>query len=255
MKIAAVMTKIALAVVAIQKNNFHKHNTFRIFYTRGVFLLYKKRVSKKVKKLRRLLLSVFLLMVAVIVYCEYQISDFKPEYIRIQAEILSVNSVCDAVNETLAEINYSYDDISKIRYDKDGNVKSISTDSFKINQIKSDVTKAVQREIAQVYDNEIQIPLGSFTDITVLSSFGPPITITFNLTGSFSSEIVSTFESAGINQTVHHIRLLLTSKIMTTSLDYEGKITFTTDFEIAQSVIVGEIPSAYGNLRGVYCDE
>ena len=37
MKIAAVMTKIALAVVAIQKNNFHKHNTFRIFYTRGVF--------------------------------------------------------------------------------------------------------------------------------------------------------------------------------------------------------------------------
>ena len=26
---------------------------------------------------------------------------------------------------------------------------------------------------------------------------------------------------------------------MTTSLDYSGKITFTTDFEIAQSVIVG----------------
>ena len=73
----------------------------------------------------------------------------------------------------------------------------------------------------------------------------------FTLTGSFSAEIVSTFEAAGMNQTIHHIRLMLTSKIMTTSLDYSGKITFTTDFEIAQSVIVGNIPTTYGGLYSV----
>lgn len=247
------MTRVAPAVVAtIQKNNFHKINTFRIFYTRGVFLLYKKRKIKRFKKLRKIILSIFILFVLIIVYCEYQIADFKPEYIRVQAEILSANSVCDAVNETLSKLNFSYDDLSKISYDKNGKVKSIATDSIKINQIKADVTKAVQKEIAQVYDNEIQIPLGSFTDITILSNYGPPITITFNLTGSFSSEIVSRFESAGLNQTVHHISLHFTSKIMTTSLDYQGKITFTTDFEIAQSVIVGEIPSTYGLLRNTY---
>lgn len=39
---------------------------------------------------------------------------------------------------------------------------------------------------------------------------------------------------------------------MTTSLDYSGKITFTTDFEIAQSVIVGNIPSGYGSLFQTY---
>jgi hypothetical protein len=74
----------------------------------------------------------------------------------------------------------------------------------------------------------------------------------FNLTGSFTAEIVSTLEQSGINQSIHHIKLLLTSNIMTTTLDYSGKITFTTDFEIAQSVIVGEIPSSYGNLYRTY---
>lgn len=215
-------------------------------------MLYYRQRKRKFKILKRILLSTFLIILSLIIFCEVHLSDFRPEYIRIQAEILSVNSVCDAANFTLEMLGYSYDDIAKIKYSEDGKVQSIETDSIKINKIKSEITKSVQKEIAKVYDNEIDIPLGAFTNITVLSNWGPPITLSFNLTGSFSSEIVSTFEQAGINQTVHHIRLMLTSKIMTTSLDYSGNITFTTDFEIAQSVIVGEIPSSYGNLYRTY---
>ena len=208
-------------------------------------MLYRKRCKRKFVLLKKILLTVVLLIIGVTVFCEVHLSDFRPEYIRIQAEILSVNSVCDAVNNTLDKLNYSYSDIAKINCDTNGNVQSIETDSFKINRIKADITKAVQKEIAKVYDNEIEIPLGAFTNITILSNFGPCIPVNFNLTGSFSSEVISTFEQAGI-------KLLLTSKIMTTSLDYSGKITFTTDFEIAQSVIVGNIPSGYGSLFQTY---
>ncbi len=215
-------------------------------------MLYRNRRRKKFAKLKKALLIVITFTMALVVFCEIHLSDFRPEYIRIQAEILSVNSVCDAVNSTLAKYKYSYDDIVKLSYSDDGCVQAITTDSFKINKLKTEITKSVQKEIAKVYDNQIDIPIGAFTNISVLSNFGPCIPVTFNLTGSFSSEIVSTFDQAGINQTVHHIRLMLTSKIMTTSLDYAGKITFTTDFEIAQSVIVGDIPTSYGNLYRTY---
>lgn len=215
-------------------------------------MLYHRRRKSKFKLLRRILLSGFLVLLALVVFCEVHLSDFRPEYIRIQAEILSVNSVCDAVNSTLDKLGYKYVDIAKIVYSDDGNVQAIETDSIKINKIKSEITKSVQHEIAKVYDNEIDIPLGAFTNVTVLSNWGPCIPLTFNLTGSFSSEIISTFEQAGLNQTVHHIKLMLTSKIMTTSLDYSGNITFTTDFEIAQSVIVGDIPNTYGSLYRTY---
>ncbi len=217
-------------------------------------MLYNRRRKTKpiVKIIRRIILSAVLLLLTVIVYCEIHLADFRPEYIRIQAEILSVNSVCDAANSTLEKLGYNYNDIAKIVYSDSGNVQAIETDSIKINKIKSEITKSVQKEIAKVYDNDIDIPIGAFTNITVLSNWGPCINMNFNLTGSFSSEIVSTFEQAGINQTVHHIKLMLTSKIMTTSLDYSGNITFTTDFEIAQSIIVGEIPNYYGNLYRTY---
>lgn len=215
-------------------------------------MLYRKRCKRKFVLLKKILLTIILFTIGITVFCEVHLSDFRPEYIRIQAEILSVNSVCDAVNDTIDKLNYSYSDIAKVNSDKNGRVQSIETDSFKINRLKSDITKAVQNKIAKVYDNEIEIPIGAFTNITILSNVGPCVPVNFNLTGSFSSEVVSTFEQAGLNQTVHHIRLLLTSKIMTTSLDYSGNITFTTDFEIAQSVIVGEIPSAYGSLLQNY---
>ena len=215
-------------------------------------MLYRKRRKRRFVLLKKILLTIILLTIGVTVFCEVHLSDFRPEYIRIQAEILSVNSVCDAVNDTIDKLNYSYSDIAKVNSDKNGRVQSIETDSFKINRLKSDITKAVQNEIAKVYDNEIEIPIGAFTNVTILSNVGPCVPVNFNLTGSFSSEVVSTFEQAGLYQTVHHIRLLLTSKIMTTSLDYSGNITFTTDFEIAQSVIVGEIPSAYGSLLQNY---
>ena len=215
-------------------------------------MIYRTKRKVKFKRLKRAVLILIAFIIALTIFCECHLSDFRPEYIRIQAEILSVNSVCDAVNNTLEKIDFDYDDLATLVCADDGTVQAIKTDSLKINKIKADVTLAVQEEIAKVYDNEIDIPLGSFTNITVLSNVGPNIKMTFNLTGSFSSEIISTFEQAGINQTIHHIRLILTSKIMTTSLDYTGNITFATDFEIAQSIIVGNIPSSYGNLYRTY---
>lgn len=210
-------------------------------------MLFYKRKKVRFKKLKCLLLAFVLAIAGIIVFCEYHLAEFKSEYIRTQAEIISANSVCEAVNNSLKNYNYEYSDIAEIKYSKDGNVQAITTNSFKINELKADIMLSVQQEIAKIYDIDIDIPLGAFTDITVLSNYGPLINVSFNLTGSFSSEIVSTFESAGINQTIHHIRLILTSKIMTTSLDYSGNMTFSTDFEIAQSVIVGVTPQYCGN--------
>lgn len=210
-------------------------------------MLFYKRKKIKFKKLKCILLSFAALFIATVIFCEQQLAEFKCEYIRIQAEIISVNSVCEAVNNSLKKFNYNYEDIANVKCSKDGTVQAITTDSVKINELKADIMLSVQQEIAKIYDVEIDIPLGAFTDITVLSNYGPPINVSFNLTGSFSSEIVSTFESAGINQTIHHIRLILTSKIMTTSLDYSGNMTFSTDFEIAQNIIVGVTPQYFGN--------
>ncbi len=113
-------------------------------------MLYYRQRKRKFKILKRILLSTFLIILSLIIFCEVHLSDFRPEYIRIQAEILSVNSVCDEANSTLEMLGYSYDDIAKIKYSEDGKVQSIETDSIKINKIKAEITKSVQKEIAKV---------------------------------------------------------------------------------------------------------
>ncbi len=215
-------------------------------------MLYYKRKQRKHFKLKCIILTVIALIILIIAYCEYQLSILTPNYIQNQAEIIANNSVCKAVNHTIETLNYTYDDLAKLKYSDSGNVLAIETDSPKINRIKSEVTKAVEDEISKIYECELKIPIGCFTDITLLSNSGPEISINLNITGSFSCRIESTFDSAAINQTVHHIKLILTSNIIAASLDYSDKITFTTDFEIAQSVIVGTVPSGYGALYRTY---
>lgn len=212
-------------------------------------MIYYQRCKKhRFTKLKRLLIVFLLIVFAVLVICEHQLDDFRPVYIRKQAEILSMNTVCDAVEDTIEDLNYSYDDLAIVKYSDSGQVQAIETDSVKINLIKSKISKQVQDEIEIIRDSEVKIPLGAFTYITVLSSYGPEITMNFSIIGAFNCEIISTFETAGINQTVHHIKLIVTSKIMTTSLDYSGDIVFTTDFELAQTVIIGTVPNYYGKL-------
>lgn len=250
MMIAAMMIVVHAAIAVKIQNKFHNKNISRIVYMRGVFLLYFKRQKKrKFVRLKRCLIAFFLTAITVLVVCEHQLDDFRPVYIRKQAEILSMNTVCDAVENTIEELNYSYSDLAVVKYSDSGSVQAIETDSIKINKIKAMISKQVEDEIEVIRDNEVKIPLGAFTYITVLSNCGPEIPVNFSIVGAFNCEIISTFESTGINQTIHHIKLIVTSKIMTTSLDYSGDIVFTTDFELAQTVIIGSVPNYYGNIH------
>ncbi len=137
-------------------------------------------------------------------------------------------------------------------YSDDGQPKSIETNSAKINMLKAEATRAAQDEITKIKHSEVLIPLGAFTGLTLISNSGPDIRLTFCMTGSFNSHLESSFESAGINQTLHHIRLVVTANIVTASVDYGDTITFDTDFEVAQTVITGEIPTIYGGTRTIY---
>lgn len=211
-------------------------------------IYYQRCKKRRFYRLKRIFIAFILIIIFALIICEHQLDDFRPVYIRKQAEILSMNTVCDAVEDAIDELNYSYSDLAVIKYSNSGEVQAIETDTVKINQIKSKISKHVLDEIEVVRDNEVKIPLGAFTYITVLSNYGPEITMNFSIIGAFNCEIISTFENTGINQSIHHIKLILTSKIMTTSLDYSGDIVFTTDFELAQTVIVGTVPNYYGKL-------
>lgn len=212
---------------------------------------HKKKKSKFIRRLKKCFLILLALLIAVVIFFEYQAVPFQRKYINTQAKIISNDAITKAVNEVIQKYNYSYSDITEINYDSNGRVVSISTNPKTINELKVAMNKAVQKEIETVTDADVSLNIGAFTELSLLSSWGPKVTFDFTFIGSFNSEIVSTFESTGINQTIHHIKFVVNANIITLSPDYSDGINYTTDFEIAQSVIVGELPNTYANI-GTY---
>lgn len=199
-----------------------------------------------------IIIAVSMLIVFAVRAFEEKSSQFSRDYIVNFAGQITTDALSDAVKNTVNDLEFEYNDFASVKYGEDGKVNAIETNSQNINKFKAAVTKSAQSEVEKIRRSEMKIPLGAFTGLTLLSNHGPDVHLSFCLTGNFNSRIESSFEAAGINQTVHHIKLIITSHIVTASVDHKGEMTFDTDFELAQSVIVGEIPTTYGGNRLVY---
>lgn len=216
-------------------------------------MLYRARKKRFWMRRGFWVLIVFLIILCTLVHCfEKKAAVFGKSYLPNFAQRITTEAVSGAVERELTKLDLSYGDLVKLSRDKNGSVQSIETDSVKINIIKERITKAAQDEVVKIKHSKMKVPLGAFTGLTLLSNSGPQIPLTFCLTGSFDAHIESSFENAGINQTIHHIKLVVTSKIVTASVDYDKEIVFDTDYELAQSVIVGQIPTTYGGCYALY---
>ena len=215
-------------------------------------MLYRKRRRHLSRKWMVVVLSVCLSLGLLIYGFEKKASVFANSYVPSFAQRCAMEAINDAVTTKLGELKLSYDDLAKVVYGDNGQPRAIENISARINQHKEEATRAAQDELTQIKHSEIFIPLGAFTGLTLISNAGPDIRLSFCMTGSFNSHLESSFESAGINQTLHHIRLVVTANIVTASVDYEDTITFDTDFEVAQNLITGNIPTIYGGTCTVY---
>ena len=203
-----------------------------------------RRLRKKHRRLLRLALTVVLLFGAVRSF-EGQISAFSERYFPTFARQVTTRCVTEAVEEALDDLQLSYGDLAAVSY-SEGEVCAIETDAAAVNRLKNCVVKKAEEKAERIHNSVMHVPLGAFTGLTLIANCGPQIPLTYCLTGSFSAELVSSFASAGINQTVHRIRLEITATVITASVDFEETLTYTTGYEVAQSVIAGRIPQSYG---------
>lgn len=200
------------------------------------------------KKLKIYLFLTGILLIGIVVFIEIQLVPLEKKSVKKQSRSVAVKIINEVVENTLNKYDFSYPDISNINYSSDGDVKSIETHSALVNKIKSEVTTSIQNELDKEKVYCFSVPLGSLTKLNEFSSMGPDVEISFRLSGFVNSKIKSTFESVGVNQTVHHIYLVICANVITISPEYSKEIEIETDFEIAQTVIVGNTPSMYATI-------
>lgn len=160
----------------------------------------------------------------------------------LEAYALSSKTVNSAVEKALSENAPAYSELVDINYSDNRVITGITTDIVKMNLFKSQVTKAIDDAFNEKSNTEVTVSLGTASDITLFSGWGPYIDVDIGCASSTQSDFENVFSSAGINQTQHSIMLNVETTVMLTLPGKRLTQTVETSFCVAQTVIVGSVP-------------
>ncbi len=211
----------------------------------------RRRPHKKSKssfKIKLLVVVVFLLGLFLII--QARIRPVLVDMATNQSRIVVNEAVNEAVVEVLSEQQVSYDSLIHLTTDSQDNVTSIETNIVQMNHLKASISQKVQDQLVNLENPMIDIPLGSLFGDNLLSGFGPNLHAKLQMAGSIVPQIESEFSDAGINQVLHQLVLKLDTQFVVIMAGQNITIDVPSEFIVAESIIVGEVPQAYTQVTG-----
>lgn len=213
------------------------------------YLRQKKSIpSGRTARLRRPAASFLLITAALLIAAHFTLSSTIERSMEYQGRSLASETLSGEALGLLEDMSLSYGDLVTVSRDDDGKIVSIETDSGKLNTIKNTLERNVTQALGTLRLHSYSVPLGTLLGSEWLSGRGPEIPLRLTPTGYLESTVESRFTSAGINQTNHRLVLNLTLSCTTLVPLHRAEITVTTNFVLAETVIVGEVPEYYTQI-------
>ncbi len=192
-----------------------------------------------------------LIFVACFVFC---MTYFRKNVVPtvMESSVAQVRAIgTNAVNlaaTTVIKGGIGYDDLFTVIKDNEDNVQMIQTNSPRINTIAREIANLAQANLDELGVQTVDIAFGTFTGIALLTGFGPDVSINIVPIGTANCDFVSSFLSAGINQTVHKIYIDVYADInIITPID-DIMVSVKAEVLVCENLIVGKIPETFLNL-------
>lgn len=206
-----------------------------------------KRHSKK-KKIVCIILVLNILLLSFVIVTDGRLRRVLTQSAITQSHIIANTLINSEINRIIEEEGIEYNDISTISRDADGKITSVTLNTITVNHLKTAVVGKIQEAILQYEDVKVEIRFGTIIGNEYLAGRGPKLHFNMNMAAAVLSDLKSEFSSAGINQTLHRVTLLLDCKIYLHMPWYHSSTNLKTQFLVAETVIVGQVPDAYTNV-------
>lgn len=187
--------------------------------------------------------------VVLLIFVESRVREVRTEMGELTARNKAASAILNGVEETIKDADLYYSDLVEIVRDENDDVKSLITDTARLNTVSNAVNRNVDKRISDIKSCPVKIPITSLTGEGILSGLGPCVTFYVTVTGTASTSFENVFDSAGVNQTRHQIMLKVTVKTYVILGRSVNKYTVTTDLCIAENIIVGITPDAIAQLQ------
>ena len=201
---------------------------------------------KRARRRAILIALPLLLILAFIVYFRYT------PYVREAARVRVVNAasdwLVDAINAELHSGRIDFSHMTYLEKDVNGNITAVRTNTAEMNCLKSEIMELLGDEMPELDAQALGVPIGSILLPDYFAGQGVRLPVRVVALSSSDASFQTTFESAGINQSVQ--RVVLNVRITLTVLSPAGtqEIDVDSDVIVAETIVVGTVPNSYVNL-------
>lgn len=200
------------------------------------------------KRRKLVLFLIFPLLIAFsILYVLFQLSH---SFIRISEEKihnLTFNMINEVVGNEMGKIDTS--NLVVYKFDSDGKIAAVNANVSIMNKLNNNISKSLSEKMTSLEHIFIKLPFGSFVSSNFFSGVGPEIPVEIVLLNRVNTEYHTDFTSTGINQSRHKILINVTCDIGILSRLSNQKHTVNVEVPIAETIIVGNVPTTYFELK------
>lgn len=208
-----------------------------------------KKKKPKAMWIKKAAVFIIFLAVAFALIYNLQIIPSLVPLAKAEATTEITAAVNRIIRDCLRNENCDYSNIVRLAYDTGGNVVSVETDTVKMADLISSIVETTADTLGGGGKLKIQIPAGNLSGGALLTGKGPNIEINVAVSQKISCTIKNEFYESGINQTLHRILLNVETETYALLPARVQKFQVTTEYCIAETVIVGKVPDAYTHIN------
>lgn len=206
-------------------------------------VIYMRR-KRKCPRIRGIIgLMFFVLIVFLLISAFIRLDKAVKPVAQMQAEHLAKHManqvITEEVSRYIAENECTYTDFSAVVYDESGEVASVETLTGNINRIQAELAAIINERLAGTRTSA-EIPLGTLSGSALLADKGPRLRVTVKPLGMVQVNLISNFESAGVNRTRHSIYARITADMASSSALFSVNTAVSFDYLITDTIIGGE---------------
>ncbi len=171
--------------------------------------------------------------------CEMAAASFQSDF----------NKICNnAVIECIEEGPKAEDFVIIDRNEK-GEIKGIRTDTMEINRLKSKISLKIQEDLDKIKEINIRYPFNGICGINIDFMDGFELPVQLIGAGLMETDIVSSFDSVGVNQTRLTINAVIQMEGKLLALGDGAEIEIKSNVPVLMTVIVGNVPNTYVDVK------
>ena len=162
----------------------------------------------KRRRRRRIWLALPLLVLAALVLAWRSLLPAIEDLAAAEATDEASDLIAEAITAQMELEDISYDDLIVLERDAGGRILALRTDMNQLGRLRNETLAIINERILDEGETELGVPLGSILLPALFSGKGPRLPVRVLTVSNSDAEFHSSFQAAGINQTMHRITKL-----------------------------------------------